>query len=45
MGRIGEQPQGEVLHAHPSGRAQLCKEKRKWNKAFSAVNRLLEAES
>ncbi|HEV8039148.1 MAG TPA: PadR family transcriptional regulator [Bryobacteraceae bacterium] len=29
----------------PSGRAQLTKEKRKWNKAFSAVNRLLEAES
>jgi PadR family transcriptional regulator PadR len=28
-----------------SGRAQLSKEKRKWNKAFSAVNRLLEAES
>jgi transcriptional regulator len=28
-----------------SGRAQLTKEKRKWNKAFSAVNRLLEAES
>jgi PadR family transcriptional regulator PadR len=29
----------------PSGRAQLSKEKRKWNKAFSAVNRLLQAES
>jgi transcriptional regulator len=29
----------------PSGRAQLTKEKRKWNKAFSAVNRLLEGES
>ena len=29
----------------PSGRAQLTKERRKWNKAFSAVNRLLEAES
>jgi len=28
-----------------SGRAQLTKEKRKWNKDFSAVNRLLEAES
>ena len=28
-----------------SGRGQLTKEKRKWNKAFSAVNRLLEAES
>jgi transcriptional regulator len=28
----------------PSGRAQLTKEKRKWNKAFSAVNRLLEGE-
>ena len=28
-----------------SGRAQLTKEKRKWNKAFSAVNRLLESES
>jgi transcriptional regulator len=28
-----------------SGRAQLSKEKRKWNRAFSAVNRLLEAES
>lgn len=28
-----------------SGRAQLSKEKRKWNKAFSAVNRLLESES
>jgi len=27
-----------------SGRGQLTKEKRKWNKAFSAVNRLLEAE-
>jgi PadR family transcriptional regulator PadR len=29
----------------PSGRAQLTEEKRKWNKAFSAVNRLLQAES
>ncbi len=28
-----------------SGRAKLETEKRKWNKAFSAVNRLLEAES
>ena len=28
-----------------SGRAQLGQEKRKWRKAFSAVNRLLEAES
>jgi PadR family transcriptional regulator PadR len=28
-----------------SGRAQLAKEKRNWRKAFSAVNRLLEAES
>ena len=28
-----------------SGRSQLTREKRKWNKAFSAVNRLLEAES
>ncbi len=28
-----------------SGRAQLAKEKRKWNRAFSAVNRLLESES
>jgi PadR family transcriptional regulator PadR len=28
-----------------SGRAQLTKEKREWNRAFSAVNRLLEAES
>jgi PadR family transcriptional regulator, regulatory protein PadR len=28
-----------------AGRAQLNKEKRNWNKAFSAVNRLLEAES
>lgn len=28
-----------------AGRAQLAKEKRKWNKAFSAVNRLLDAES
>jgi PadR family transcriptional regulator PadR len=27
-----------------SGRAQLAKERRKWNKAFSAVNQLLEAE-
>jgi transcriptional regulator len=29
----------------PAGREQLAKEKRKWNRAFSAVNRLLEAES
>jgi transcriptional regulator len=28
-----------------SGSAQLTKERRKWNKAFSAVNRLLETES
>jgi PadR family transcriptional regulator PadR len=28
-----------------SGRAQLVKEKRSWQKRFSAVNRLLEAES
>ena len=28
-----------------SGRAQLVKEKRNWQKRFSAVNRLLEAES
>ena len=28
-----------------TGRAQLEKEKRNWNKQFSAVNRLLEAES
>ena len=28
-----------------SGRAQLTKEKRKWNRALSAVNRLLDAES
>lgn len=28
-----------------TGRAKLADEKRKWNKAFSAVNRLLEAES
>ena len=27
-----------------SGRAQLNEEKRKWNKAFTAVNRLLETE-
>jgi len=27
-----------------SGRAQLSRQRRKWNKAFSAVNRLLEAE-
>src|ERR1035438_10807262 len=29
----------------PSGRAQLTKEKRKWNKACSAVHRLLAAEA
>jgi PadR family transcriptional regulator PadR len=28
-----------------TGRAQLVKEKRNWQKRFSAVNRLLEAES
>jgi len=28
-----------------TGRAQLEKEKRNWNKVFSAVNRLLESES
>ena len=28
-----------------SGRAQLDKEKRNWNKQFNAVNRLLESES
>ena len=28
-----------------AGRAQLAKEKRHWRKKFSAVNRLLEAES
>jgi len=28
-----------------AGRGQLAKEKRRWNKAFSAVNRLLDAES
>lgn len=28
-----------------TGRAKLADEKRKWNKAFSAVNRMLEAES